>query len=150
MEFVEKDFENLNVEELYEILKLREEVFNIEQQCACADLDGYDKVASHIYIKKDGEIVSYARLFNKNTRYKHASIGRMCTDKKYRGQNISKKLMEKSIKSLIENKSGDIIISSQAYAEDFYKKLGFIRTNKKPYMEENIPHVEMIFKLEKM
>lgn len=147
MNFVEKNFNDLSVDELYEILKLREKVFNIEQKCYCVDLDGFDKIASHIYAKKDGKIISYARLFNKNTRYEYANIGRMCTEKKYRGQHISKKLMEKAINSLIQSDSGDIIISSQAYAEDFYTKLGFSRTSKKPYIEENIPHVEMIFKI---
>lgn len=150
MEIIEKKFNDLNVKELYDILKLREEVFIIEQKCSCADLDGFDLIADHIFVKKDEDIISYARLFNKNTRYKYASIGRMCTLKKYRSKGISKFLMEKSLKSLKSKGNKEVIISSQSYAEGFYKKLGFNRTNKEPYMEENIPHVEMILKLEKI
>lgn len=150
MEIIEKKFNDLDVEELYELLKLREEVFVIEQKCSCVDLDGFDLMANHIFIKKDNKIISYARLFDKNTRYKYASIGRMCTSKEYRKKGIGKILMEKSLKSLKLRANDKVVISSQSYAEGFYSKLGFKRTDKEPYMEENIPHVEMILKLEKI
>lgn len=75
-----------------------------------------------------------------------ASIGRVVTSPVHRGKGYGAKVMKASIEALQRMGEPHIVLSSQAYAEKFYEKLGFKRTGKEPYLEDDIPHVEMEFK----
>jgi ElaA protein len=140
-----KPYKDLTLDELYEIMKLRVEVFINEQDCNYQDLDGTDHLAHHVMIIENGILIAYARLFASGVKYKEAAIGRVITKKTHRGTNLGEHLMKESMKFLSLQGEKEIKLSAQVYAEGFYKKVGFLRTTKPPYLEDNIPHVEMIF-----
>ena len=139
-----KSFEQLTGSELYAILKIRQEVFVVEQTCYYLDADGDDDKAIHIWAEKNGEIVAYCRIFRPQIKYAEASIGRVLTHPTYRKLNLGKILMKIAI-ATIEGKfrTKKIRISAQDYLLNFYTDLGFQSTGKK-YLEDDIPHTEMI------
>ena len=141
---VTKTFFELNNQELYQILRLRSEVFVVEQDCVYQDLDNKDQISIHIFQKKKNVIVAYTRIFKSGDYYKNASIGRVVVLKKYRGKELGKKIMIYSIE-YIKNKLKENIIelSAQKYLDKFYKDLGFYKIGK-DYLEDGIPHQRMI------
>ncbi|MGH4122416.1 MAG: GNAT family N-acetyltransferase [Clostridium sp.] len=141
-----KKFKELSGEEVYEILKLRSEVFVIEQQCIYEECDGKDKKSYHLFAREDGEILVYLRILEKGVTYNEISIGRVLTDKKYRGKGLAKQMMLRAI-GFIENNLNEktIRISAQEYLLNFYSSLGFVGVSD-VYLEDDIPHVEMLYK----
>lgn len=145
MKFEFKPFAELSIEELYEILHLRAEIFVVEQNCVYNDLDGLDKSAVHQFIKKDGEIVAYSRLLKPGTRFSEYSIGRVVVKQSERGIGLGIEMIN-AAKTFIINewKATKIKISAQKYLRKFYEDLGFeIVTDE--YLEDGIPHFGMIF-----
>ena len=139
-----KNFADLSTKELYEILKIRQEVFVVEQTCYYLDADGSDEKAIHIWGEIEGKIVGYCRIFQPNIKYKEASIGRVLTRPDFRGQNLGKVLMQIALQTIQNRfKTKAIKISAQDYLLKFYSDLGFVDTAKK-YLEDDIPHTEMI------
>lgn len=147
MSFIFKSFQELTADELYEILRLRAEIFVVEQDCVYNDLDGLDKVAVHLFLKKDGKIVAYSRLLKPGTRFPDFSIGRVVVKKTERGTGLGIKMMEEAKKYLIQNWGAETIkVSAQKYLQKFYEDLGFqIVTDE--YFEDGIPHYGMKFKV---
>lgn len=144
MEWIFKSFDELTNEELYDILKLRFEVFVIEQECLDIDPDGKDKVSMHLMLEDDGKIIGCARILPPKVSYDEPSIGRIVLDKSYRGTGLGREIVQKCI-DFIHNimKIHEIRISGQAYLLDFYKSFGFVVT-KGPYLEDKIPHYQML------
>ena len=141
---VAKTFYELNIQELYEILRLRSEVFVVEQDCVYQDLDGKDQISIYIFQKEKDEIIAYTRIFKSGDYYKNPSIGRVVVSKKNRGKELGKKIMIYSIEYINKNLKGEKIeLSAQIYLEKFYKDLGFYRTGE-DYLEDGIPHQRMI------
>ena len=142
METVVKHFNELTIDELYEILKARAEVFIVEQNCAYQDLDDLDKEAYHVYLREGGKIVAYLRVIDKDKRLDEVSLGRVITLKRRCGYGT--KVMESGIK-VARGKFGakKIKIGAQVQAKPFYERVGF-RQISGEYMEEGIPHVYMI------
>ncbi len=141
-----KKYDKLSTDELYNIICLRIEVFIVEQNCPYQDTDGKDLHSYHVMgYTNDNELCAYARIIPDGISYKEVSIGRLANSKKLRGQGIGKELMIKSM-SEIERIFGKVPvrISAQLYLKKFYENLGFIFTGKE-YLEDNIPHVEMLF-----
>lgn len=139
-----KPFVTLSSEELYEILKIRQEVFIVEQTCYYLDADGYDQQAVHILAESAGEILAYARVFEPGIKYAEASIGRVLTNPKYRKNNLGKILIRFSIDTIEARfRTRSIRISAQDYLLSFYSEFGFVDTGKK-YLEDEIPHTEML------
>lgn len=140
-----KEFNELSLSEIYEILKLRNEVFIVEQQCAFQDCDDKDQNSYHLFLKDDKNIVAYLRVLKKGVSYSEISIGRVIVKKEYRKKGIAREMMVKAIdfiqKELKQNK---IRISAQSYLVDFYKDLGFKEVSD-VYYEDNIPHIEMVY-----
>jgi ElaA protein len=138
-----KRFEALSLEELYVLLKLRSEVFVVEQNCVYLDIDDKDQKAVHIFGILDGKMVAYARLFNRNDYFQNASIGRVISHADYRAQKIGHQLMQKSIQAIEEHfGESKITISAQLYLKKFYESHGFEQTSEM-YLEDDIPHIEM-------
>ena len=139
-----KSFAELSVPELYEILKIRQEVFIVEQTCDYLDADGYDDKAIHLWAENNGEILAYCRLFDLGIKYQEASIGRVLTNSNYRNLRLGKTLMKFAL-FIIEARfrAGDVRISAQDYLLKFYSEFGFQDTGKK-YLEDDIPHTEML------
>ena len=141
---VVKKFSELSIEELYQILRLRSEVFVVEQNCVYQDLDNKDQISVHIFIKEKNEIVAYTRIFKSGDYYKNPSIGRVVVSKKDRGKELGKKIMISSIDYIQENLKGDKIeLSAQKYLDKFYKDLGFYKIGE-DYLEDGIPHQRML------
>lgn len=141
-----KKFNELSGEEIYEILKLRSEVFVIEQQCIYEECDGKDNKSYHLFAKENGQIIAYLRILEKGVSYNEISIGRVLTDKKYRGKGLAKQMMLRAIEFIENNLNEKVIrISAQEYLINFYSSLGFVRVSE-VYLEDNIPHIEMLYK----
>ncbi|WP_234109406.1 GNAT family N-acetyltransferase [Chryseobacterium sp. R2A-55] len=139
-----KSFEQLTTEELYKIMKARIEVFVVEQNCPYPELDGFDGKAVHIWGELQDELVAYCRIFDRGVKYREASVGRVLTALKYRNLNLGKTVMTFAINA-IENRfrTHEIRISAQDYLLRFYTGFGFRDTGKK-YLEDDIPHTEMV------
>lgn len=141
-----KKFNELNIEEIYKILALRNEVFIVEQECAYLDCDDKDLNSYHLFLTENGQIVSYLRILEKGVSYDEISIGRVAVKKSYRGKGISRKMMQKAIEFIENNLSENTIkIQAQAYLLDFYSSLGFKAVSEE-YLEDNIPHIDMLYK----
>ena len=143
MESVIKTFDELTNSELYELLRLRAEVFVVEQNCAYQDLDNVDKDAYHVYLKDGEEIVAYLRVVDKDKRLDEVSLGRVISLR--RRQGVGSALMKVGIE-VAKEKFGakKIKIGAQAYAIPFYEQSGFKQISGE-YMEDGIPHVYMIY-----
>ncbi|MBO3446395.1 GNAT family N-acetyltransferase [Clostridium sp. CCUG 7971] len=146
MSWIIKTFSELTTDELYKILQLRNEVFIVEQECPYQDIDGKDNKSYHIFLEKDNEVIAYSRILKKGISYEQASIGRVIVKKDYRGRNIARDMLLKSI-SFIENSlhEKEIKIQAQAYLDKFYSSLGFKKISD-VYLEDNIPHMDMLYK----
>lgn len=140
-----KKFEELNINEIYEILSIRSEVFVVEQKCPYQDIDFKDKNSYHLFAQEEGKIVAYLRILEKGISYEEISIGRVLITKDYRGKGISREMMLKAI-DFIENNLNEnkIKISAQAYLTNFYKSVGFIEVSE-VYLEDDIPHIDMVY-----
>ena len=138
-----KSFEALSVHELYDMLRLRSEIFVVEQNCVYLDLDGKDKIALHLLGKMSGEIVAHARLFQAGISFDNASIGRVTVDFKHRDKKWGHQLMREAIAG-IQHHFGEskITIGAQLYLKKFYESHDFVQTSEM-YLEDEIPHIEM-------
>lgn len=142
-----KPFSGLLVSELYEILKLRNTVFVVEQQCVYQDTDDKDQKALHLCGYVDGRLAVYARLLPPGASYTEASIGRVVADPDFRRLKLGKALMQAAIeKTLSAFNVSSIRISAQCYLREFYNSLGFEQVSE-PYLEDDIPHIEMVYSL---
>ena len=144
---VTKIFSELDKEELYQILRLRSEVFVVEQDCVYQDIDNKDQKAIHLFYKEEEEIIGYTRIFKKGDYYENPSIGRVVVSKNKRGKDLGKEIMLESMKYIKNNiKAEKIELSAQMYLDTFYKDLGFYSKGEQ-YLEDGIPHQRMFFNL---
>ena len=148
MNTVIKKFSELSTEEIYNILKLRSEVFVVEQNCVYQDIDEKDQKATHLFIEKNNEIIAYTRIFKKGDYYEeNPSIGRVVVSKKERGKNLGKEIMLNSIEFIKKELEGKKIeLSAQKYLDKFYKDLEFYSEGE-DYLEDGIPHQRMFYNL---
>jgi len=140
-----KSFTELNVNELYALLRLRSEVFVLEQHCIFLDMDNNDQKAFHTIGFIGDEVVASTRLFDKNIMYDgYQSIGRVVGSPRHRGLGIGKALMQYSI-SECERLfgKGPIKIGAQLYLKKFYNEQGFEQSGD-VYLEDEIDHIPMI------
>lgn len=139
-------FESLSVSDLYQILKLRSEVFVLEQECLYQDLDDLDQPSWHVMLKDGDKLVACARVFHRDRELKVAQIGRVVTAMEFRrmakGTEVMQKAMEVAFNDL---DARTIYVEAQVYAIPFYRNLGF-EVNSDEFLEDGIPHVQMIAK----
>ena len=143
MEFQIKTFSELTTAELYELIRLRAEVFVVEQDCVYLDLDNLDQQAWHIIGTENGEILAYARILKPGDYYREAMLGRIVTAKKARGKNYGRAIVKRGIEEI--NKlypESNIRIMAQSYLVKFYQAFGFIVASEE-FLEDGIPHIEM-------
>jgi ElaA protein len=139
-------FDDLTLLQLYGMLKLRSEVFVVEQNCVYQDIDGQDVGLWHCIGQDDnGNIVACTRLFPKNIAYDgYTCIGRVVASTQIRGEGLGRKLMLFSIKKCIELHGNEPIkISAQKYLQQFYESLGFVAVGN-DYLEDGIVHIAMV------
>ncbi len=139
-----KQFDQLDLMELYRILQLRSTVFVVEQNCPYLDLDNKDQESYHMAGWKGNELVAYARLLPPGLSFSEASIGRVVSNPTYRNTGAGKQLMQKAIEiTYTLFQVPEIRIGAQLYLQEFYTNLGFQKASEE-YLEDNIPHIEMI------
>lgn len=144
MEIEVKKFEELNTRELYSLLRLRNEVFVVEQDCVYQDIDGKDLRALHILGWEDEKLVAYARCFKAGDYFDDAAIGRILVRENYRKFGYGHKITDAAIKAIKVNyQANKIKISAQTYLVTFYESHGF-KTIGDRYSEDGIPHIAMI------
>ncbi len=142
MQEVVKKFSELTNEELYEILRVRAEVFVVEQNCAYQDLDGVDMDAYHVFLKDEGKIVAYLRVVDKGKRLDEVSIGRVISLR--RRQGVGGTLMRLGLRVAKEKFGAKAVkVGAQTYAKPFYESVGFQQVSGE-YMEDGIPHIYML------
>lgn len=139
-----KPFRDLTPGELYAIMRLRNEVFVVEQNCIFQDADNKDLYCHHLMIFDKNELIAYARLVPPGISYDEMSFGRVVTSPRARGKGVGKLLMDLVIKYCHKVfGKGPIRIGAQYYLKNFYLVLGFEETGA-VYDEDGIPHVQMI------
>ena len=140
-----KSFEELNNNELFDIMSLRQKVFIVEQNCPYLDSDEKDKSSTHIWFSSNNKIIAYARVVPPGIGYHgYAAIGRVAVDLEFRNQGLGYILMKESIKASKQiYPDFSIKLSAQSYTIPFYNKLGF-QTHGEEYLEDDIPHIAMI------
>ncbi|WP_081208179.1 GNAT family N-acetyltransferase [Salegentibacter sediminis] len=144
MEILIKTFEEFSLNELYQVLQLRSEVFVVEQDCVYQDIDGKDQRALHILGYKDDVLVAYTRCFDKGIYFEEAAIGRVIVKENYRKFGYGHEIIEASIKAIQERfKTNKIKLSAQRYLIDFYESHGF-KSIGEGYLEDGIPHIAMV------
>ncbi|GFZ33539.1 acetyltransferase [Clostridium zeae] len=143
MEWIIKHFSDLNIEELYEIIKSRNEVFIGEQEVKEQDLDDRDKDCYHLFAMDNGRVVAYCRILKGGVAYKDPSIGRVLVIRSHRKMGLANKMMVKAIEFIKNELDEDnITLSAQEYVVNLYESLGFKRKSE-VYMEAGIPHIKM-------
>ena len=141
-----KRFEDLDIKELYEILRVRAEVFVVEQTCVYQDVDLKDCHAYHLLCEKDGEICAYLRILDAGVSYPEVSIGRVLTRENVRRQGVAREMMTYAMDYIQNTLNIECIrISAQKYLQHFYESLGFCACSE-VYLEDDIPHIEMVWK----
>jgi len=140
-----KFFSELSALRLYQVLKLRQDVFVLEQQCLYADTDNLDQQALHFLLisEEDDDLVAYCRVLPAGTSYPEVAIGRVVVAPNARNKGFAKQLMQKAIHFIEDEMQAPAIkISAQSHLQHFYQSLGFIICSS-PYDEDGIEHVEM-------
>ena len=137
-------FDQLSTSDLYEILRLRSEVFVVEQECAYQDLDGKDFVAEHLMGYDGKHLMGTARILPVGAAYADAiSIGRITVGLRYRNQHLGQELVTQAIARCRQlEPTRDILIGAQARLQGFYQSLGFIAEGT-VYDEDDIDHITM-------
>ena len=152
-----KWFKELTTDELYELLRVRSEVFVVEQNCVYQDMDGDDQKSYHLWLTlagkgesrevgnvSDGQIVALARVCPAGTHMSEISIGRVITT--LRGKGYGKQMMRHAIDAAVKQFGATRIdIEAQEYAKEFYESVGF-KQSSKSFMLDGIPHIKMTWK----
>jgi ElaA protein len=139
-----KHFSELMTEELYHILRLRSEVFVVEQNCVFLDMDNKDLVCHHLMGWEDKQLLGYSRILRAGISYVEPSIGRIVSSPAARGLGIGRELLSESIQAIYRlHGKRDIRIGAQYYLKEFYESCGFVQTGE-IYSEDGIDHIEML------
>lgn len=145
VQWIWSSFDGFNVNQLYEVLKLRQEIFIVEQQVPYPDIDDKDRLCMHLMGQVDNEIVAYMRLVPLHLFERgYFSLGRVVVKQSMRGTGLGRALVARGLEYLDTMRNGHPIkISSQLYLKDFYASFGFSMQGE-PYIEDLIPHIAMI------
>jgi ElaA protein len=139
----QKSFQELTNDELYELLRVRSEVFVVEQDCVYQDMDGDDQKAIHLWLTLAGKVIALARVCPAGTHMQEISIGRVITTE--RGKGYGRQIMLYAIEAAIEHFDAKRIdIEAQEYAKGFYESVGF-KQSSETFMLDGIPHIRMTF-----
>jgi len=146
-------FDAMTVHQVHSLLRLRQQIFIIEQECIFPEIDGLDPVCTHLLAldaKSNGkDVLAAARIVAPGIDPDHTeqgdrpAIGRVVTSERLRGQGVGRELMERAI-ALCDQQfvSKPIYLNAQLYLREFYQGLGFIQFGDE-YIEDGIPHICM-------
>ena len=138
-----KDWDSLSKEELYTILRLRQEVFVVEQHCPYLDLDNHDQNSFHLLVWENDDLIAYTRILPPGEIYKEVSIGRVITAEKARRRGIGRLAMDESMRFTMEKWGTPIRIMAQSYLLKFYESYGFVKEGEE-FLEDGLPHWYMV------
>jgi ElaA protein len=147
LHWVFRPFAALNLETLYALLRLRQEVFVVEQQCSYLDADGVDPSCWHLLgWSSRGRLQACLRIVPPGRRYSEASIGRVATALEMRGSGLGHELVARGLARCRQLHPGQgIRISAQAQLQRFYEEFGFVAEGS-AYLEDGIAHIEMVYR----
>ncbi|MEM9290840.1 MAG: GNAT family N-acetyltransferase [Acidobacteriota bacterium] len=146
-------FDELDIHQLHELLKLRVDVFILEQECVYPEIDGRDPESVHILGHQGDQLVAYARWYFRPPKDQDereaaggperpvAVLGRILTASSARGQGLGRDLVAHALEALRDHA---VRISAQHHLEAFYQSLGFRTTSPEPYDWDGIPHIDMV------
>ena len=143
--YTTKTFKELSVQKYHDLLFLRTAVFVVEQNCPYQEVDEKDPLSYHLFGKNEqGEVVAVTRIVPAGISYPEISIGRVAIKKESRGKGLAHELIRETL-NFVEKKWGkqSIRISAQEHLANYYRKHGFKQVGEM-YLEDNIPHVEMV------
>ena len=137
-----KTFEELTTGELYDILRLRVNVFVVEQSCPYPELDGRDRQALHVFLTDGDGIQAYLRVMDAGVYCDRVAIGRVVAAK--RRQGLGTVVLQAGIRAARERFGADAIqVEAQVYARAFYERQGFTAVSDE-FLEDGIPHIRML------
>lgn len=146
MEVQIKHYKDLSKDEFHDLIALRIAVFVVEQDCPYQELDGLDKDAYHMLIWEDASIIGTMRMLKPGVAYDELAIGRVVSDPNHRGKKMGHLMMEAAMEFIKnELKLNSARLSAQSHLKEYYSKYGFVATGK-DYLEDGIPHSEMLYK----
>lgn len=142
-----RTFNELSNDELYNILKLRNAIFIVDQQCIFPDIDGRDlNNCYHLFCTLNGQIIAYARIFGPGQIYQEPCLSRVCTSLDQRGKGMGKELLKRALDETSRLFPGQSVrIGAQLYLKTFYESFGF-KLDGDLYIEDGIEHIQMIKK----
>ncbi len=142
-EWLWRRFDELTARELHDALKLRCDVFVVEQRCAFAEIDGQDPTALHLLYREGETLAGCLRVFAPEGLGGAARIGRIATAGTHRGSGLGHRLMAEALRLCAERwPEADVVLSAQSHLQPFYGRHGFQPVSE-TYLEDDIPHVDM-------
>ncbi|KRV74009.1 GNAT family N-acetyltransferase [Pseudomonas citronellolis] len=135
----------LSKETLYALLRLRCEVFVVEQNCPYQDIDNQDLSGDtcHLMAHEGGQLLAYLRLLDPATHDGEVVIGRVITAAAGRGRGLGHQLMQRALDEAARRWPGSpVYLSAQAHLQGYYGRYGFVAEGD-VYLEDDIPHIDM-------
>lgn len=137
-------FDALSARELHDLLRLRQDVFVVEQNCVFREIDGRDPLAIHLLGYRAGLLVACARIFPPGVLGPYGSIGRVVTGQPVRGTGLGRPLMHEALRVLGDlAPDAPVRLAAQAHLELFYASVGFERVGE-PYLDDGMLHLDMM------
>ena len=145
MQLLVKHFSELSAAELYAILRARQDVFVVEQNCPFPEIDGKDLDAYHLWFEENGEILAYARVLDRGVSFETPAVGRVISIRRREG--LGSRILSEGIRIAREKYSAEaVMIEAQVYARKLYEKQGFVQVSEE-FLEDGIPHIIMRLEL---
>jgi ElaA protein len=139
-------FPELGPERLYAVLRLRQEVFTVEQDCVYLDIDNRDQGATHMLCMEGETLLAYQRCLPPGAEREESGLGRIVVSPGMRGRRLGRELVQRGIEHNTRRWPGrDILINAQAHLQPFYASLGFVPEGEE-YLEDGIPHRRMRYR----
>ena len=137
-------FDELSPRDVHDVLRLRQDVFIVEQACVFHEIDGRDPLAIHVLGRRGEQLVAYARVFAPGVIGPEASIGRVVTEASVRGTGLGHALFRESLRLTERIAPGSPIrLAAQHHLERFYGAYGFVAVGDR-YVEDGIYHLDMV------